>query len=131
MSVLKKLCVFLLLGVAVAAQRGAPQTYPPTAEQRQMIDAKLADLTSRIKALAAKKTDAALLADVDIYRKAADFILRYPEEFSTKNYAPETIKVLDDGLARAKDPESGGSSRTKKTGHVLRRYNASTDARAA
>ena len=33
MSVLKKLCVFLLLGAAVAAQRGAPQTYPPTAEQ--------------------------------------------------------------------------------------------------
>ena len=50
MSVLKKLGVFLLMGVAVTAQRGAPQTYPPTAEQRQMIDAKLADLTSRVKA---------------------------------------------------------------------------------
>ena len=127
MSVLKKLCVFLLLGAAVAAQRGAPQTYPPTAEQRQMIDAKLADLTSRIKALAAKKTDPALLADVDIYRKAADFILRYPEEFSTKNYTPETIKVLDDGLARAKEVEAGGSSWTKKTGHVVRGYISSTD----
>src|SRR6266480_7830857 len=106
MSVLKKLCVFLLLGAAVAAQRGAPQTYPPTAEQRQMIDAKLADLASRIKALAAKKTDPALLADVDIYRKAADFILRYPDEFANKAFTTNTLAALDTGLARAKELEA-------------------------
>jgi len=38
-------------------------------------------LSARVSALAAKHADAALLADVDVYRKAAEWILRYPEEF--------------------------------------------------
>ena len=35
--------------------------------------------------------------------------------------------MLDDGLARAKEVEAGGSSWTKKTGHVVRGYISSTD----
>src|SRR5437868_14889910 len=72
----------------------APRLFPPTAEQRSQIDAKLADLTKKIDALAAKHTDPQLLADVAIYKKAAEFILRYPEEFSSATYAPETISAL-------------------------------------
>src|ERR1700737_2331218 len=127
MSVLKRICLFLLLGATAAAQRGAPQLYQPTAEQRQAIDARLADLTSRIHALTAKKTDPALLADVDIYRKAAEYILRFPEEFATKNYAPETLTVLDAGLARSKELESGTASWPKKTGTLVRGYVSRVD----
>jgi pimeloyl-ACP methyl ester carboxylesterase len=121
MPVMKKICLFLLLGaVVIAAQESQPKTFPPTAEQRTQIDAKLADLTRRIDALTAKKVDAQLLADVLIYQKAAQYILRFPEEFFRAPYAAETIAVLDMGLARAKELESGGSTWTKGTGNVVR-----------
>ncbi|HTL03873.1 MAG TPA: prolyl oligopeptidase family serine peptidase [Vicinamibacterales bacterium] len=114
----------LLTAATVMAQAPAPapKLFPPTAEQRVQIDAKLADLTKRIDALAAKKTDPQLLADVAIYQKAAQFILRYPEEFSTASYTPETIAALDAGLARAAELEAGKSSWSRKTGNVVRAY---------
>ena len=128
MPALKNICLFFLLGAVVAAQRGGPpRTYPPTAEQRTQIDAKLAELTRGIDALAAKKTDPQLLADVQIYQKAAQYILRYPEEFFTDKYAPETIAALDMGLARVKELEAGTSSWTKATGNVVRGYISSVD----
>ena len=61
----------------------------------------MAELASRVKALAAGTADPALLADVDIYRKAAEYILRFPEEFATKAFIANTLAVLDTGLARA------------------------------
>ncbi|MCM3879103.1 MAG: hypothetical protein ND807_03245, partial [Vicinamibacterales bacterium] len=124
---MKNVFLFLLMGAALAAQTAERQTFPPTAEQRQAIDAKLADLTSRLKALAAKKTDPALLADVDVYRKAAEYILRFPEEFGTKNYVPETLTVLDDGLSRAKELEAGTPSWTKKKGNLVRAFVSRVD----
>jgi hypothetical protein len=132
MSVPKKVCLFVLLAVTtVVAQRQTqpprPQVFPPTADQRAQIDAKLAELTKRIDALSARKTDPALVADVDIYRKAAAYIVRFPEEFFTAQYAPETIAVLDMGLARVKELEAGGASWTKKTGNVVRGYVSSVD----
>jgi hypothetical protein len=132
MSALKKVCLFVLLAVTtVAAQRQTqpprPQVFPPTADQRAQIDARLAELSKRIDALSARKTDPALVADVDIYRKAAAYIVRFPEEFFTAQYAPETIAVLDMGLARVKELEAGGASWTKKTGNVVRGYVSSVD----
>jgi hypothetical protein len=128
MSVLKRICLFLLLSVAtVVAQRGQPQVFPPTADERAQIDAKLADLRGRIDALAARKTDPQLLADVAVHQKAAQNILRFPEEFFTAKYAPNTIAVLDMGLARAKELEAGAPSWTKRTGHVVRGYVSRVD----
>src|ERR1700687_2091004 len=132
MSVLKKIWLFVLLAVAtVVAQRQTqaprPQLFPPTAEQRTQIDAKLAELSKRIDALSAKKTDPSLVADVDIYRKAAAYIARFPEEFFTADYAPQTIADLDMGLERVKELEAGGTSGTKKTGNVVRGYVSSVD----
>jgi len=114
----------LLAAATVMAQAPspAPKLFPPTAEQRAQIDAKLADLTKKVDALAAKKTDPQLLADVAVYQKAAQFILRYPEEFSTANYAPETIGVLDAGLARAAELAAGNAPWSKSKGNIVRAY---------
>src|SRR5262245_29668759 len=125
---MKKVLLFFVLGAAVAAQQPPDrQAFQPTAEQRKVIDTTLAELTSRINALAAKKTAPALLADVDIYRKAVDYILRFPEEFSGKNYAAETLSVLDDGLARAKELEADNPSWPKKTGNLVRGFVSRVD----
>ena len=55
----------------------------PSAEEKRQIETKMAELASRVKALAAKGIDSTLLADVDVYRKAAEYLLRFPEEFAT------------------------------------------------
>src|SRR5580765_5108167 len=106
--------------VMAQAPSPAPKLFPPTAEQRAQIDAKLADLTRKIDALAAKKTDPQLLADVAVYQKAAQYILRFPEEFFTERYVANTVGALDAGLARAAELQSGSASWPKKTGNVVR-----------
>ena len=48
-----------------------------------------------------------LLADAEIYQKAGEWILRYPEEFYTAAYVKQTLAVLDRGIARAKGQAKG------------------------
>src|SRR5258707_2474893 len=114
---MKKTCFVLLL-----AAFAANAVEVPTADEKHQMETKMSELSSRIKALAAKKTDPALLADVDIYRKAAEYILRFPEEFATKAHITNTIAALDTGLARAKELAAGAPSWPKRKGHVLRAY---------
>ena len=96
MSVLKKTILLCVAAAAVVVAQGQEaKVFPPSAEQKAEIHKKLAELSARIAALGDKKTDAALLADVQIYRKAADYILRFPEEFFGPNYVAETITALD------------------------------------
>ena len=123
MSVLKKIAVLCVLAAAVvAAQDQGEKVFPPNADQKAEIHKKLAELSARIAALGDKKTDPALLADVQIYRKAADYILRFPEEFFGANYVAETITALNIGIGRAIELENGTSSWTKKTGNVVRGF---------
>ena len=123
MSVLKRtvlLCVFV--AAVVVAQAQDAKVFPPTAEQKAEIHKKLAELSARIAALGSKNTNPELLADVQIYRKAADYILRFPEEFFGQNYVAETIAALDTGIGRAIELENGTSSWTRKTGNVVRGF---------
>ncbi len=118
---MKITCLFLVAAMAAAAAE------LPSAEEKQQIEAKMAELSSRVKALAAKKADPALLADVDIYRKAAEYILKFPDEFATKAFTANTLAVLDTGLSRAKELEAGAPSWPNKKGHVIRAYVSKLD----
>jgi hypothetical protein len=125
MSALKKTLPLLVLVAAVtilAAQEPQEKVFPPTAEQKAEIHKKLAELSARLAALGSKKADPALLADAQIYKKAVDYILRFPEEFFGPQYAAETIKVLDTGIMRALELEAGVPSWPKKTGNVVRGF---------
>jgi pimeloyl-ACP methyl ester carboxylesterase len=123
MCVLKKTVLLCVLAAAVVAAQGQEaKVFPPTAEQKAEIHKKLAELSARIAALRSKKTNADVLADVQIYKKAADYILRFPEEFFGANYAAETITALDTGIGRAIELENGTSSWTRKTGNVVRGF---------
>jgi len=126
MSVLKGAIPCLLLSTIVVAQT-PERTFPPSVATRVVIETKLAELTRQIDALSVRKTDPALVADVAIYQKAAQFILRYPEEFFTAAYVPETIRALDTGIARAKELETGTASWAKKAGHLVRGYTSRVD----
>ena len=85
----------LLLGLYARAAS------PPTAAEREQIDSRLQQLTHVIEEMRAKRIDDARIADVEIYQKAALWILRFPEEFFTPAFVPNTIQALDHGIARA------------------------------
>src|ERR1700716_2948912 len=115
----------LLALFAVTAHAADP--YQPTAEEQRQIQDKMAALGSRIKALAAAHVDATLLADVDVYRKAAEWILRYPEGFYTTASVANTLAAVNKGLARAKELESGPPSWPKQKGRLVRAYTSPVD----
>jgi dienelactone hydrolase len=117
----------LALLVAASGLAQAPTPEPPNADQKFAIETKMRELAAHVKALSAKKVDPALLADVDVYRKAAEYILRFPQEFATSAYVGDTLAVLDTGLNRAKDIEAGSPSWTKRKGHVVRAYVSAID----
>src|SRR5712671_2787267 len=102
-------------------------SYYPDAEQKRQMQNKMSALSARVSALAAKHVDAALLADVDVYRKAAEWILRYPEEFYSKPYAANALAALDKGLARAAELEAGSPSWPKQKGRLVRAYSSRLD----
>ncbi len=122
MSAFKKTVLLLVLAAAVVVAQGQEKVFPPSAEQKAEIHKKLAELSARLAALGDKKTDPALLADVQIYKKAAEYILRFPDEFSGPNYAAETMAALDTGIGRAIELENNTSSWTRKTGNVVRGF---------
>ena len=123
MSVLKKTVLLCVLAAAVVVAQGqGAKVFPPTADQKAEIHKKLAELSARIAALGSNKADPQLLADVQIYKKATEYILRFPDEFFGANYAAETITALDTGIGRSIELENGTSSWTKKTGNVVRGF---------
>jgi len=107
----------LLLAVARAAS-------PPTAAERERIQAKLAQLTRDIDDLRAKHVDEARLADIEIYQKAAVWALRFEEEFFTPAYVPNALQALDHGLARAGDAKFTWEARR---GRIVRGYRSKVD----
>jgi pimeloyl-ACP methyl ester carboxylesterase len=120
--------LFLTVSVAaMAAQAPAPAPEPPGPDEKRTIEKKLTELASRVHALAARKAEPVLVADVDIYRKAAEYILRFPEEFATKTFTTNTISVLDTGLKRAGELEAGTPAWPKRKGHVVRGYVSRVD----
>ena len=97
---------------------------PPTAAERERIQAKLAQLTRDIDDLRAKHVDEARLADIEIYQKAAVWALRFEEEFFTPAYVPNALQALDHGLARAGDAKFTWEARR---GRIVRGYRSKVD----
>jgi pimeloyl-ACP methyl ester carboxylesterase len=116
------ICV-MLAAAALSAQAQQPQPYTPTAEEKGQIEARSAELDALLNKLELN----ALYADVAIYRKAGEFILRHPEEFANPGYVKDTLAILDKGIARAKELAAGSPSWTKSRGRLVRAYASSVD----
>lgn len=103
-----------------------PPSYKPSADETAAVRTKLSALEEKIIALR-RHVPVADLADVEIYHKAADYILRYPEEFLTKAFYENTLKVLDAGMVRAAELEAGKPSWRVRKGRVVRAYWSKVD----
>ncbi len=119
---------FALLLYASLAVGAAPSTYQPTPEELQKIQDKTAELGAVLQKIRARRVDEGLLADVEVFHKAAVWIARYPrEEFHSQKYVADTLLVLDRGLARAKELASGRPAWPKQKGTLVRAYRSRVD----
>jgi dienelactone hydrolase len=116
------------LAAPAPSRFAAPKSYHPTADELGQIRVRTAQLEAALKTLAAQRVAPDLQADVEIYHKAAVWILRYAdEEFFAKRYVADTLAVLDRGLARAKELAAGRPGWAKQKGQLVRAYRSRVD----
>ena len=115
-----------LLPLALLAQ--APPPVPSvkiTPDEKRQIEQKIDQLDAALRPLRGHTSDD-LLVDAEVYLKAARWILRY-DEFYSKNYAAETLYVLDTGLQRAQALTAGSADWPSRTGSIVRAYRSRVD----
>ena len=122
----------LIMLLAVATTARAQKAYPApkgvsiAPRDRQQISQKLKQLREAITKLRAKQTAPRRLADIAVYAKSAEWILRHNEFFS-RQYARWTLEALETGLRRAGELNAGKPSWTNQTGSVIRGYVSKVD----
>ena len=131
---LRSLALLLVISASVAtanAQKASP-------EQTEQIQAKLEQLNKEIAKLKGNANlDVRLIADVEIYAKAAEWILRHNEfylprkregkEQKPSQYPQFTLTALDTGLERARELAAGKSPWRYKAGKSIRGYYSRVD----
>jgi hypothetical protein len=113
---------FLLLTATLTAQQ-PPAPYVPSAEEKRQIEVKCSERGGLLQKLGGNP----LYADVAVYRKAAEFILRHPEEFANAGYVKDTLAALDKGIARAKKLAAAAPSWKTSKGRLVRAYISTVD----
>src|SRR5580700_10248563 len=92
--------------------RGGPP-FQPKPEELQQVHAKTEEIEGMVKDLKSKHTDPDLVADVEVYGKAGRMLLEFPDQFTSQNGMNHSLAVLDTGIERAKQLQSGQSPWTK------------------
>src|SRR5690349_12514099 len=116
----------LLLLAAAAAFAQAPPPVPAVRvapEDLARLREGVKPLTAKVGALASNP----LIADVAVYEKAVQNLLRYNDEFYAANYVKFANDALATGLARAAALEKGAANWTREKGRVLRAYKSKVD----
>ena len=117
--------LLMLLVTASAQTKKQTAPYKPTADELRQIQAKTDELAAALQKI---KLDDPLRADVEVYHKAAVWIVRYAnEEFYSKRYLTDTLTVLDHGLVRAKELAAGKPSWPTQKGQLVRAYQSRVD----
>ena len=122
---MRPLALFALAVFAVQAQ--APKLLPPPGvaippEVRARLEAKLKELNQHIEPIAKH----VLIPDVLIFREAARIALTY-NEFFKEDEGLKAIKLLDEGLLRARQLTNGQAPWATATGLIVRGYVSKID----
>ncbi len=123
------LSLAILAGFAVLpwAQRKPEAPYRPSAAERRQLQSASAELAASIAKLRAKGVSPDLLAEVEIHHKAAEWILRYQEEFYRRQYVQYALDALAIGAERARLLAAGSHPWTAQTGRLVRAYRSRVD----
>jgi predicted esterase len=118
--------IALALGAA-AWQFAPPPSTPPSPATSRTISERARKLEKALEELRKKGVHDPALADIEVYLKAAHWIVRH-NEFYRKDYADQTLAVLDDGLLRASQQARGETPWLFRPGHAsARAYRSMVD----
>jgi hypothetical protein len=95
-------------GAARGGGRGAPPVQPKP-EELAAIKAKTEQIEAGVAQLKDGKASPELVGDVEVFAKAGRFLLEFPELFGNQNAIDHSMIVLDQGIERAKQLQSGQS----------------------
>lgn len=87
-----------------------PPPIQPKSEELSQIKAKSDQIEALVKELQAKHVNPDLIGDVAVYAKAGRYLLDFPELFGNQNAINHSMAVLDSGIERAKQLQSGQPS---------------------
>ena len=92
-----------------AAGRGTPPPPPVNAKPEELakVKEKTEQIEALVKALRAKRADPVLLGDVEVYAHAGRMLMEFPELFGTQAAIDRSFGVLDQGIERARQLQSG------------------------
>ena len=108
---------------------GRPSPPPPaelTPEQKSQFAAKIEELASTIAKLKQGRQPH-LVADVEIYLKAGQWLQKFPEEFFTPDDVTNAFAVLDQGLERGRQLSDGSSPWLQAKGRRVHGFHSELD----
>ena len=115
-------------GAAGRGGRGqAAPRYEMTSEDRAALQAKLAQLDPLVRALKAKHGEVDLVADVEIHAKAGHWLLEFPQDVAVQEDVTFALRMIDRGIERAKQLQSGQSPWTAQKGKVALGFYSALD----
>ena len=98
-----------------------------TAAERAEVQSRVDKLAAAVGALKAKAVSEDLLADVEIFHKAGQWLLEFPEHFFTRDDYTNALTTLDQGLERAKQLQSGDSPWMQQKGRRIHGFYSDLD----
>src|SRR5260370_28078169 len=96
-----------LPGGRVPGRAPAPPAIQPKPEELNKVREKTEQIEALIKELKASRANPELLGDVEVYSKAGRMLQEFPELFGTQNAIEHSFLVLDQGIERARQLQSG------------------------
>ncbi|WP_339728737.1 prolyl oligopeptidase family serine peptidase [uncultured Gimesia sp.] len=119
--------VVLIFGLSLCSNNSQLQAQEPAPGDRAKLEQQLQELQEQIKVLKQNpKIKKSLLADVEVYAKAAEWILRH-NEFYKPQYVKDTFQILETGQTRAQQLQIGKPEWTQQTGTVIFGYYSKVD----
>ncbi len=122
---MKRFVVFLVCALTLSAQSDEP--YRPTGVELRLVEDRAQELGRQIVRLRSRQIDDALIAEVEIFHKALEWQLRFPEEVYRRHYLHDALEAAAVGVERATDLEQGRHPWTSADGWVRRAYRSSVD----
>ena len=124
--------VYLVLPVLLAQpaaqkKQAAPPTIVPKTEELNALKNKVDELDKLLQSVAAKKPNPDHLTDVEVYSKAGHFLLEFPQTFFTQAGIDQSMTVLDEGLARARQLTQGQAPWAAPEGRKILAYRSALD----
>ena len=131
----RSLILLLVLTALVVAQtpqtpggRGnQPPPVMPTAEEKSQLQSKIDSVEDIVRKLKAKRTGDGLVADVEVFAQAGRWLLEFPNTFYTQDGIKNAFAVLDMGIERAHQLESGTSPWVAQKGRKIHGFYSALD----